>query len=164
MAQPSGMDPKDPKDPKTEALHQRRVLNPRPEAVTDERFRTGEFFDPRDLVQVKYEMVRRIQEDKATVTETAEAFGFSRPSFYAARRSLDQEGLAGLVPKPPGPKGGHKLTDEVMEFAGKLREESPDVSAQELAHRIEEHFDRSVHPRSIERAIERREKKRGTSR
>ncbi len=98
------------------------------------------------------------------MTETAEVFGFSRPSFYAARRSLEKEGLAGLVPKPPGPKGAHKLTDEVMDFVGRLREESPDVSAQELARRIEEHFDRSVHPRSIERAIERRENKRGTSR
>lgn len=154
MSQPSGA------DPKAEALRQRRVLNPQPEAVRDDRFRTDEFFDPRDLVQVKYEMVRRVQEEGATVTEASEAFGFSRPTFYAARQSLEKEGLAGLVPKPPGPKGAHKLTDEVMEFVGKLREESPDVSVQELARRIKEHFDRSVHPRSIERASERREKKR----
>jgi transposase len=142
-------------------LFQRRVLNPRPEAVTDERFRAGEFFDPRDLVQVKYEMVRRVQEVGSTVTEAAEAFGFSRPTFYAARQSIEKEGLAGLVPKTPGPKGAHKLTEEVMAFVAGFREESPGVSAQELASRIEEQFDRSVHPRSIERAIERREKKRG---
>lgn len=158
MSQPSGP------DPKAEALRQRRVLNPRPEAVTDDRFRTGEFFDPRDLVQVKYEMVRRVQEKGSTVTEATEAFGFSRPTFYAARRSLDEEGLAGLVPKPPGPKAAHKLTEEVMDFVERLREQSPGVSAQELARRIEDHFDRSVHPRSVERAIARREKKRGTPR
>ena len=150
-------------DPKAEALRQRRVLNPRPDAVTDGRFRTAEFFDPRDLVQVKYEMVRQVQEEGSTVTEAAEAFGVSRPTFYAARRSLEEEGLAGLVPKPPGPKGAHKLTEEVMEFVGGLRRESPGVSAQELARRIEERFERSVHPRSVERAIERREKKRAAS-
>ena len=149
-------------DPKAEALFQRRVLNPRPEAVTDERFGAGEFFDPRDLVQVKYEMVRRVQEAGSTVTEAAEAFGFSRPTFYGARQSIEKEGLAGLVPKTPGPKGAHKLTEEVMAFVAGLQEESPGVSAQELARRIEERFERSVHPRSVERAIERREKKRGT--
>jgi hypothetical protein len=50
-----------------------------------------------------------------------------------------------------------------MEFVGGLREESPGVSAEVLARRIEERFGRSVHPRSVERAIERREKKRRAS-
>ena len=154
VSQPSGT------DPKTEALRQRHVLNARPEAVTDDRFRNGEFFDPRDLVQVKYELVRRVQAEGGTVTEATEAFGFSRPTFYAARRSLEKDGLAGLVPKTPGPKGAHKLTKEVMAFVAGLRKASPGVSTQELARRIEERFDRSVHPRSVERAIERREKKR----
>jgi len=158
VVQPSGA------DPKAEALRERRVLNAQPETVTDKRFRGGEFFDPRDLVQVKYEMLRQVQEEGSTVTAAAEAFGFSRPTFYATRRSLEKEGLAGLVPKTPGPKGAHKLTGEVMAFIAGLREESPGVSAQELARRIEERFERSVHPRSIERAIEHREKKRGTSR
>lgn len=147
-------------DAKAEALRRQRVLNPRPETVTDEQFRTDEFFDPRDLVQVKYEMVRRVQEERVTVTEATERFGFSRPTFYEARRAVEAEGLAGLVPKPPGPKAAHKLTEEVMEFVDGLRKRSPSLGSQELAHRIEERFDRSVHPRSIERALERREKKR----
>jgi transposase len=148
------------RDAKAEALRSQRVLNPRPETVTDERFRTDEFFDPRDMVQVKYEMIRRVREEGATVTETVEQFGFSRPTFYETRRALEAEGLAGLVPKPPGPKGAHKLTEEVIEFVEALRAHTPDLSSEELARRIEERFDRSVHPRSIERALERREKKR----
>ena len=148
------------RDAKAEALRSQRVLNPKPEAVTDERFRTDEFFDPRDVVQVKYEMVRRVREEGVTVTEAVEQFGFSRPTFYETRRALETEGLAGLVPKPPGPKGAHKLTEEVMEFVEELRARSPGLSSEELARRIEERFDRSVHPRSIERALERREKKR----
>jgi hypothetical protein len=90
-------------DAKERALADQGVLNPKPESVSDERFRDEGFFDARDLVQVKYEMVRRVRTEGATVTETAETFGFSRPTFYQAQRALDEEGLPGLVPKRPGP-------------------------------------------------------------
>ncbi len=43
-------------DPKAQALAQTRTLNARPEAVRDEEFGSSEFFDARDVVQVKYEM------------------------------------------------------------------------------------------------------------
>lgn len=147
-------------DAKAEALRSQRVLNPKPETVTDERFQSDDFFDPRDLVQVKYEMVRRVREEGVTVTEATDGFGLSRPTFYEARRALEGEGLAGLVPKPPGPKGAHKLTEEVMEFVEGLQERSPGLGSEELVRHIAERFGRSVHPRSIERALERREKKR----
>jgi hypothetical protein len=49
------------RDLKERALEEAGVLNPDPESVTDGRFRSQEFFDPRDLVQVKYEMVRRVR-------------------------------------------------------------------------------------------------------
>jgi transposase len=150
-------------DAKARALEESGVLNPAPERVTDERFHTEEFFDPRDLVQVKYEMVRRVQAEGGTVTETAEAFGFSRPTFYHARRALGEEGLAGLLPKRPGPKGAHKLTEEVMAFVEELDAGDPGVGSEELSRRVSERFGLSVHPRSIERALERREKKRRRS-
>src|SRR5271154_5207863 len=89
-------------DPKVAALREARSLNPRPEAVSDEQFSGSEFLDARDLVQVKYEMVRRARVDGEPVSQTATAFGFSRPSFYAAERALDEEGLQGLVPARPG--------------------------------------------------------------
>lgn len=148
------------KDLKAEALHRCRALNPQPEKVTDERFRTEAFFDARDLVQVKYEMLRRVQEESRTVTEATEAFGFSRPVFYEARQALEEQGLAGLVSKRPGPRGAHKLTEEVMEFVERLREQRPGLGFEELADRIETRFGRSVHPRSIRRSLDGREKKR----
>ena len=46
-------------DPKSQALR-RQALHPHPEHVTDDLFVTREFFDPRDVVQVKYEMLRRV--------------------------------------------------------------------------------------------------------
>ena len=47
------MPKKPPPDPKSLALRQQGCLNPHPEQVKDELFQTREFFDPRDLVQVK---------------------------------------------------------------------------------------------------------------
>lgn len=150
-------------DPKERALREEGVLNPEPEGVTDERFGREAFFDPRDLVQVKYEMVRRVRAEGATVTEAAETFGFSRPTFYEAKRALEEEGLPGLLPKRPGPKGAHKLTMEVMGFIDELRAGNPGIDSVELSRRVAERFGRSVHPRSIERALARREKKRWES-
>ena len=77
------------RDPKVGALAAERCLNPRPETVTDEAFAGSEFFDARDVVQVKYEMVRRVQVDGQTVSGSAAAFGFSRPSYYQAASALD---------------------------------------------------------------------------
>lgn len=150
-------------DGKARALEERGVLNPRPEAVTDERFRTEGFFDARDLMQVKYEMVRRVAVEGATVTEAADGFGFSRPTFYQARRALEEEGLPGLLPKRPGPKGAHKLTEDVMAFVDDVCERDPAVDSEALSERVGERFGLSVHPRSIERALDRREKKRRES-
>ena len=101
-------------DAKEAALAETRTLNPRPEAVRDEQFVSSEFLDARDLVQVKYEMVRRVRVDGAPVARAAAAFGFSRPSFYEAAAAVDRDGLGGLVPAKPGPRRAHKLTDEVI--------------------------------------------------
>ena len=88
-------------DPKVAALREARCLNPHPADVTDEAFRSQEFFDARDAVQVKYEMVRRVRVDGDSVTAAAAAFGYSRPSYYDAAAALDDQGLDGLVLAPP---------------------------------------------------------------
>ena len=144
-------------DAKARELAASRTLNPRPEAVVDEAFRGSEFFDARDLVQVKYEMVRRVEADGASVSATADAFGFSRQSYYSAARALADEGLAGLVPSKPGPRGAHKLTDEVLDHLERLRQADPGLGAAELAVAAQERFGVTVHRRSVERALARRE-------
>jgi transposase-like protein len=113
------------RDGKTQELERSRTLNPHPEAVVDAAFRSAEFFDARDLVQVKYEMVRRVEADGVSVSAAACAFGFSRQSYYSAARALADEGLAGLVPAKPGPRGAHKLTDEVLDHLEALRQADP---------------------------------------
>jgi transposase len=148
------------KAPKVEALRRHAALNPQPDKVTDPLFGSSDFFDSRDLVQVKYEMVRRVRVDGQSVTRTAAAFGFSRPSFYQAQSALEREGLAGLVPKKRGPRHCHKLSTDVIDFLLQQLSEEPSLSSSDLAARIWERFERKVHPRSIERALARHKKKR----
>src|ERR1700745_1653085 len=84
------------RDPKEAALAETRCLNPHPEQVNDPEFLACDFFDARDAVQVKYEMVRKVKAEGAPVTEAAAAFGYSRPSYYEAAAALERSGLEGL--------------------------------------------------------------------
>ncbi len=145
-------------DDKAKALRQRGCLNLRSEQVRDELFDDNEFFDSQDLVQVKYEMLRRVRAENRTVSRTAEDFGFSRPSFYEAQRQFDQEGLVGLVPKKRGPRAGHKLTPEIVDELAQAQSEDPSLGVEDLVELVRTRFGKKVHPRSVERALARRKK------
>ena len=148
-----------PPDSKAESLRQQGALNPHPQKVADPLFLRSEFFDPRDLVQVKYEMLRRVQIEGASVTDAAQAFGFSRPVFYQAQALYLRAGLPGLIPQRPGPRHAHKLSDLIVDFLLQHRLRDPLLRAPALSELVREHFELVVHPRSIERALERRRKK-----
>jgi transposase len=148
-------------DPKTkrQTLRRHGTLNPHPETVTYPLFHSSDFFDPADLVQVKYEMLRQVHVDKHSVSESADAFGLSRPSFYQAQAALQKDGLFGLLPHKRGPQGGHKLTIEVMQFVAKQRTADPSLTAQQLAESVRKRFQVQVHARSIQRQLLRQKKR-----
>src|SRR5262249_46218107 len=151
-------------DPKEAALAATRCLHPHPEQVRDPGVLASEFFDARDLVQVKYEMVRRVKADGAPVTEAAAAFGSSRPAYYQAAAALEASGLEGLVPARPGPRGAHKLTDEILAWAEERLAAHPGLRPAQLAGPIEQAFGVRAHPRSVERALARRRERHSKSR
>jgi len=147
-------------DPKVAALRTTRTLNPHPDAVRDSAFTQGDpFFDARDLLQVKYEMLRRVLVEGHPVTSTAAAFGFSRPSFYAAQAAWHAAGLPGLLPARPGPRAAHKLTSEVVTFLIEQQSQQPHLRTADLVDLLKERFGLLVHPRSVERALARHRKK-----
>ena len=149
----------DAADDKAAALRRHHALNPRPDDVTDPAFVSGEpFFDRADLVQVKYEMLRRAREEGQPVSRAAAAFGFSRPSFYAAQASFEAAGLVGLVPQRPGPRRAHKLTEPIVDALLAALAAGPSLGSADLAGMVEERFGIRVHRRSVERALERRKK------
>lgn len=144
---------------KREILRQLGALYSAAENVRDELFVGHEFFDPNDLVQVKYEMLRRVRIDGRSVSRAAHDFGFSRTAFYQALASFEEQGLPGLVPKRPGPKHAHKLSDAVLKFLEEQLLADRRLRSVVLAEMVQQQFGFSVHPRSIERALARHRKK-----
>ena len=146
-------------DAKRQALRDSGTLNAHAETVSDGLFAEHEFFDPDDLLQLKYEMLRRVRVDKVPVSSAADSFGLSRPTFYRARADYERGGLCGLLPAKRGPRRAHKLSEAVMGFVTSELAADSSLRAPELARRIKERFDLDVHPRSIERALQRGQKK-----
>lgn len=147
------------KDSKKQALRKSAALNPHPETVRDEAFVNGDFFDPNDFVQVKYEMLRRHRLAHMPVTQVARAFGISRQAFYSAQSLFERQGIPGLIPKRRGPQHAHKCTDEVLEFVENWKQAHPSDRSRTLAEAIKQRFGYSINPRSIDRALTRRKKK-----
>jgi len=147
------------RDAKAERLQRLGSFNAHPERVRAPWFQADGFFDPRDLVQVKYEMLRQVSREGASKAQAAALFGLSRPTYYQAEAAFAQGGLSGLLPRPRGPKAGHKLTAQVMAFIEQRVAGQGRVRARTLAREIQAKLGLSVHPRSIERAIARKKKR-----
>jgi len=157
MKRTAGSGPYRAVDTKSEALRQQGSLHPNPEHVLDESFHREEFFDSRDLVQVRYEMLRRRQIDGAAVTEVASAFGVSRQAYYVTEAAFEARGIAGLMPRRRGPQRAHKCTDEILDFVEQWRADpSPEKNVGEA---VRKRFGVAIHPRSLNRALARRKKK-----
>jgi transposase len=143
---------------KREALLESGTFNSSFERVGDELFLDNEFFDARDLMQVKYEMLRRVLQEGMPAARAAGLFGFSRTTFYETLATFQKGGLCGLIPDRPGPKGAHKLTLEVMGLLEKAVAQRPSLRPAEMREFLQAKLHLSVHPRSIERALARRKK------
>lgn len=152
------MEKKIPDKSKIDTLKKHGTLNPNAESVTDPLFMEHDFFDPSDLMQVKYEMLRRVYKEGESVKKASFTFGFSRLSFYRIQDAFRESGLAGLVLKKRGPRQAHKLSEEIMEFIEKTIKKDKALQSSDIKKLIEENFNMSVHTRSIERALVRRKK------
>ena len=139
--------------PKVTALLAEGTLHPAPEQVRDPKFREHDFFDPHDLVQVKYELLRRVSLERASVTTTTEEYGVSRPTYYQTKAHFDHAGIAGLIPRKRGPRGPHKLQGAVLVFVEQHLVAGEPVRARTLAKLLRQHFGLTIHPRTIERAV-----------
>jgi transposase len=144
---------------KRDALARDGVLNPHPEAVRDPLFAVNPFFDPDDLLQVRYEMVRRHRIDGRAVSKVASDFGVSRPTFYKAEKAVQTNGIGGLLPAQRGPKRSHKLSEEVVSFLAKLKADKPEMTAAQRLEAIKVRFGIEVHRRTLERALARKKKR-----
>ena len=147
-------------DPKLAALASSGTVNPHAQDVRDPVFVDSNFFDSRDLVQVRYEMLRRVRLEGQSVAQSAARFGVSRPTFYKVLADFNRDGLAGLLPVKRGPHGPHKITNEVLAFIETSIAAEDGLDPQVLVERISQYFGIVVHRRTVERALVRRKKKR----
>ena len=153
------MPPKRKRSAKYDTLAESGTLNLHPEKVTDPLFQNSTFFDPHDMMQVKYEMLRRVSEDGWTISDASRTFGFSRPSFYEAKAEFEHSGLPGFIPKQRGPRAAHKLSGIVVDFLEKAKQDNQLLSTTDLVQLVKTEFGIEVHKRSIERALARSKKK-----
>lgn len=137
---------------KRRALQASGTLNRRHDRVRHSLFQQSDFFDPCDLLQLKYETLRALKEEVYSIARAAADFGLSRPTIYQAQNHFQERGLEGLLPDKPGPKSPHKLTAEVRQHLRELIQAEPELGARELARRVRQRFNLKLHPRTIEKA------------
>lgn len=140
-------------DTRADALIGDGTLNLSFDRVRDPKFREGDFFDPRDIVQVKYEMLRRVRVDNASIINAADEYGLSRPTYYKAEENFKASGVAGLVPRKRGPHGPHKIQSEVVTYLESQIQPGEPIRARGLAIKVQKRFGITIHPRTIERAL-----------
>jgi len=126
--------------------------------VKSRLFADSAFFDAKDLVQVKYEMLREVTRGGKSVTAVVEEYGFSREAYYENKRLFEKEGITGFIPKKPGPKGSHKLSKAEGFIKGYL-EKKPEAKAPEIAKELEKETGVKIHTRTMYRYLGK--KKRG---
>ncbi len=143
--------PADPK--KIQALRTSGTLNPHPEKVRASRFAERDFFDPNDLVQLKYETLRSVEVEGQSLSAAAADSGLSRPTVYEAQTHFRTHGMEGLLPKKRGPKSARKLRPEVREFLEQSLSSDPGLKSTELAQRVRQRFGMDLHPRTVEKAL-----------
>ena len=138
---------------KNRLLKEHGALNRQPNKIKEPIFQSNSFFDPYDLVQVKYEMVRQVTHDGKSISDASTAFGMSRPTFYQAKDALERDGVLGLAPKKTGPKNRHKLTAEIMVFIEDQLAKDSGIGLTALADMVQKKFSVTIHQRSIDRAL-----------
>ena len=146
---------------KRQALQAAGTFNPRYARVRHALFQGSEFFDPQDLLQLKYESLRAVQQEQYSLARAASEFGLSRPTLYQAQAHFAAQGVEGLLPGKRGPRQAHKLTPEVREFLAQVQMAQPGLNARQLAARLRQRFKLKVHPRTLEKALSQPKAKRG---
>ena len=142
-----------PNPQKIQALRSCGALNRHPEKVRHPSFEESDFFDPHDLVQLKYETLRAVEVDGRPIAAAAADFGLSRPTIYQAQENFRQNGVEGLLPRKRGPKKPRKLTPEVSDYMRKELSHDPDLKPGALARSVRERFGIILYPRTIEKAL-----------
>ncbi len=142
------------KNKKYEFLEKEGLLNQKPERIVTLRFADNDFFDPLDLPQVRYEMLRSARIEKIPVAQTCKAYGFSREYFYKLERNFKAHGLVALLGSPKGRRPLIAINQEVVNFIVHRKIDNPKLSGDDLRKEILQLYKIDCSRRTVERVIE----------
>jgi transposase len=141
-------------DSRRQFLATEGLLNSKPEQARHPLFRTHPFFDPLDLVQVRYEMLRSARVEGTSVADTVRLFGFSRQYFYDQERKFMDRGVAGLLSAPQGRTPLLARNQEIVSFIVQRKMSQPELTGEDLRQEIQATFRVACSRRTVERIIE----------
>ena len=139
---------------KKKFLESRGLLNTRLERVTHPLFLSLDFFDPLDLPQVRYELLRAARAEDTSVAEACKLFGFSREYFYRLERAFMERGYVALLGLPRGRRPLIALNQEIVNFVVHRKLEQPTLSGEELRKEILTLYKVDCSRRTVERIVE----------
>jgi hypothetical protein len=143
------------KKKKYEFLEKEGLLNQKPERISPSLFADNDFFDPLDLTQVRYEMLRSARIEKIPVAKACKLFGFSREYFYRLERNFMAHGLVSLLGSPKGRRPLIAINQEIVNFIVHRRIDNPKLSGDDLRKEILRLYKIDCSRRTVERVIER---------
>ena len=141
-------------DAKRAFLAGQGLLHGRPERVVHPLFQRLDFFDPDDLAQVRYEMLRTARVDEVTVAEACRLFGFSREYFYQLERDFMACGYVALIGAPRGRRPLIGVNQEIINFLLQRKMADPKLTGEELRQEILAAYHIDCSRRTVERVLE----------
>ena len=139
---------------KKDFLSKEGLLNPRAERIAHPLFGEKEFFDPLDLSQVRYEMLRSARGENSPVAEACRLFGYSREYFYQLERDFMERGLVALLAAPRGRRPILALNQEIVNFIVHRKIENPKLSGEDLRKEILRIYQVTCCRRTVNRIVE----------
>jgi transposase len=120
---------------KIKALKSSGSYNERHKDVKMTLFNDDEFYDPSDIVQVRYEMLRGVREHELSIDEALKQYGMSRTTYYNAKEAFEEAGVVGLIPEKRGPKGS-RMNPKAEECILAYLSDHPKATTSEVCRRV----------------------------
>lgn len=130
------------------------LLNTKPQRVSHPLFETLDFFDPSDLPQIRYEMVRAARVEKMSVAAACKLFGFSREYFYKLERAFMARGYVAMLGSTMGRRPIIALNQEIINFIAHRKIEDPGLSGEKVRQEIQTLYNVDCSRRTVERIVE----------
>jgi hypothetical protein len=139
---------------KSQFLKKEKLINLRPERVIHPLFQKTEFFDPLDLPQVRYELLRSARSEELSIAGACRQFGFSREYFYQLDRTFMERGFVSILGSPMGRRPIIALNQEIVNFIIQRKIQNSNLSGEDLRHEVHKNYNVECSRRSIERIVE----------